>query len=92
MEDKDVKDLLRILGMKATVDILEYVDKHGTAQYKDLQDFVSTHTLNARLQDLREFNLLEHHFVREDTRKEWYESTEKGKKVLEWISALEKIT
>lgn len=91
MEDQDVKDFLRILGLKATVDILEYVDTHDTAQYKELQEFVSTHTLNARLQDLREYNLLEHHFVREDTRKEWYETTERGKKVLEWVSGLEKI-
>lgn len=91
MEDQKKKSLLKILGSKGTVDILQFLEKHGTAQYKDLQQFVSTHTLNARTKDLMRLGLIQHHFLREEVRREWYELTELGKKVLQWLSDLEKI-
>jgi DNA-binding HxlR family transcriptional regulator len=90
MEDKE-EDSLRIFGLKAAINILRFINRHEKVQYKQLQQFVSTHTLNARLRDLRNLSLIEHHFVREDVRKEWYEPTEKGRKVLECLEDLEKI-
>lgn len=91
MEDQKRKSLLKILGSKGTVDILRFLEKHGTAQYKDLQQFVSTHTLNARTRDLTWLGLIQHHFVREEVRREWYELTELGKRILQWLDELEKI-
>jgi len=82
MDKKREEDLLKMLGLKATKDILEFLDQHGVAQYKQLQQFVNTHTLNTRLRDLLDFHFVQHHLVREEVRREWYEPTEKGLKVL----------
>ena len=82
MEKKKEESFLKMLGLKATKDILEYLEGHDTAQYKELQQFVNTHTLNTRMRELLDFKLVQHHLVREDVRKEWYEPTEKGKKIL----------
>ncbi|KYK32402.1 MAG: winged helix-turn-helix transcriptional regulator [Theionarchaea archaeon] len=82
MDEKREENFLKMLGLKATKRILEFLDENGTAQYKQLQQFVNTHTLNTRMRELLDYNLVEHHLVREDVRKEWYEPTEKGKKVL----------
>jgi DNA-binding HxlR family transcriptional regulator len=82
MDEKKEEEFLKMLGLKATKKILEYLDEHETAQYKQLQQFVNTHTLNTRMRELLDFNLVQHHLVREDVRREWYESTEKGKRIL----------
>lgn len=91
MEKEKEENFLKMLGLKATRDILEFLSENGTAQYKQLQQFVNTHTLNTRLRELLEFNLVEHHMVREDVRKEWYQPTEKGLKVLQQLKSLVKI-
>ncbi len=88
MDKKREEDLLKMLGLKSTKDILEFLDEYGTAQYKQLQQFVNTHTLNTRLRDLLDFSLVQHHLVREEVRKEWYEPTEKGLKVLQHLRGI----
>ncbi|MBU7045165.1 MAG: winged helix-turn-helix transcriptional regulator [Theionarchaea archaeon] len=85
MDEKKEEDFLKMLGLKATKRILEYLEENGTAQYKQLQQFVNTHTLNTRMKELLDFDLVQHHLVREDVRREWYEVTEKGKKVLHYL-------
>ncbi len=90
MEEEE-EILFRIFRMKAGIEILRFVAEHGTAQYKQLQQFVSVHTLNARLRDLRNLNLIKHRFIREEIRKEWYEPTEKGMKIVKCLDELEKI-
>ena len=85
MDEKKEEDFLKMLGLKATKRILEYLEENGTAQYKQLQQFVNTHTLNTRMKELLDFGLVQHHLVREDVRREWYESTEKGKRVLHYL-------
>ncbi len=85
MDKKREEDLLKMLGLKATKDILEFLDERGEAQYKQLQQFVNTHTLNTRLRELLDFDFVKHHLVREEVRKEWYEPTEKGLKVLGYL-------
>lgn len=90
--DKDKEDLfLKMLGLKATKDILEFLRENGTAQYKELQQFVNTHTLNTRLRDLLDFKLVKHHLVREEVRREWYEPTEKGLKILGYLQDMIKL-
>ncbi|MGD2249281.1 MAG: winged helix-turn-helix transcriptional regulator [Candidatus Methanofastidiosia archaeon] len=86
MEKKE--RFLKVLGSKATRSILQFVVNEGKAQYTQLQEFVNTHTLNTRLKQLMRFDLIQHHMVREDTRKEWYEATERGTKALELLNEL----
>jgi DNA-binding HxlR family transcriptional regulator len=71
--------------------ILEYLHTHTKVQYKELNRALVPHTLNARLRELLMYKLIEHHLVRKDTRKEWYEITEKGKRVLQLMRKLQKI-
>jgi hypothetical protein len=40
------RELLKIVGQAGTVEILEYLRDHGTAQHLDLNAFTNTHTLN----------------------------------------------
>ena len=57
-------------------------------RYKELQEFLNTHTLNTRIKELLRHNLIQHNMVREEIRKEWYELTEDGKRVLELLNEL----
>ncbi|KYK32229.1 MAG: winged helix-turn-helix transcriptional regulator [Theionarchaea archaeon] len=87
-------DLFYVLGLKATLRILKYLKEHKKAQYRDLRSVgISIHVLNDRLKQLLKLDLVSHHLVlkRGQKRKEWYELTEKGKKVLKLILELEKI-
>ncbi len=85
---KKEDEFIKILGSKATRRILLFLEKEEKARYKELQEFVNTHTLNTRLKELLEHDLIQHHMVREDTRKEWYEPTERGRKVLQLLNEL----
>ena len=78
----------KLLGSKATVRILQYLSTEEKVKYKDLQQFVNTHTLNVRIKDLLNHGLIEHHFTKGEIRKEWYELTEKGKNVNELLNNL----
>ncbi|MBU7016441.1 MAG: winged helix-turn-helix transcriptional regulator [Theionarchaea archaeon] len=86
MEKQD--QFIKVLGSKATRIILQFLEKEEKARYKELQQFVNTHTLNTRIKELLEFDLIQHHMIRDDTRKEWYEPTERGRKVLELLNEL----
>ena len=89
--DERMKKFLKVLGAKGTFDVLVYLDEHETAQYRDLMGFVNTPTLNTRLRQLLTFNLASHHLERAETRKEWYELTEKGKEVVNHLKAIMEI-
>ena len=91
MDEKKEEDFLKMLGLKATKRILEYLDENETAQYKQLQQFVNTHTLNTRMRELLDFDLVQHHLVREDVRRERYEVTTKGKKVLKYFREMVRV-
>ncbi len=86
MEEQD--EFIKILGSKATRRILQYLSREEKARYKQLQEFVNTHTLNTRIKELLQYNLIQHHMVREETRKEWYENTERGRKALQLLDEL----
>jgi len=80
MQKEDVK-VLNVFGKKGTMQILEFLD-HGKVSYLQLQQFINTHTLNTRLRELLNYGLVQHHLERFEKRTEWYEITEKGRKVL----------
>jgi len=89
--DERMKKFLRVLGAKGAFDVLVYLDVHETAQYRDLMEFVNTPTLNERLRQFLTFNLISHHLERAETRKEWYELTERGKEVVNHLKAIMEI-
>lgn len=84
------KTFLQVLGLAGTVEILEYMKGNKTASYKELIQFVSVSTLNRRLNQLINFNLIVHHLDKKD-RKEWYTLTEKGKTVLGILKQLKQV-
>jgi DNA-binding HxlR family transcriptional regulator len=90
MEDKQLKEFLRVLGFTATVDILNSIEE-GNNQYKHFIPFASISTLNERVKQLEALGIIEHHLAREDKRREWYTLTRKGKKVVKVITKLEKV-
>ncbi len=78
--EEEARQLLRILGLAGTWDILHFLFENGTGSYLDFRQSINTHTLNMRLNALVEYKLIEHHQVR-NPRREWYEITEKGKEI-----------
>ena len=88
MEKKDEEEFLKLVTAMGTKKILELLDEYGTVQYKKMAEFMSTHTLNARLRKLLHFNLIEHHYEKEIRRKEWYKITDTGKKILQELRDL----
>ena len=73
----------RMMGLKGAAEILVTLDTMGKGRYKDMQKSLNTYTLNERIRDLLSYGLIEHHLVRENVRKEWYQLTETGKRVVE---------
>ncbi len=80
--NENATKFLKILSLEATFAILEYLNDHGESRYKDLECLTSTYSLSTRLKQLLKYNLIEHHFEKEETRTEWYTITEKGRKAL----------
>ena len=91
MGAKEEEEFLKLLGLKGTRDILMFLDEQGAARHHQLAQFISMVTLYTRLQQLLMFNLIQHHLDKKNVRKEWYEITERGKKVLECMEALMKL-
>ena len=90
MEDTQLKELLRVLGFTATIDILDSIKK-GKNQYKHFIPFASIATLNKRTKQLINLGIIEHHLTREEKRREWYTLTEKGKRIVRITTNLEKV-
>ncbi len=89
--DEREEEFLKLVYSKGTIDILTYLNEHGTAQYKDLIELVNEVTLYNRVKQLLEFNLIVHHLDKKDVRREWYELTEKGKRVLQILEDIKKL-
>ena len=73
---------LRLAVSEDTIDILRYLNEHGTGQYKDFMEFVNVDTLHDRIDQLLEFDLITHHSEEEPGIKQ-YELKDKGRKVLQ---------
>jgi DNA-binding HxlR family transcriptional regulator len=87
-----IEEFYRILGLRRTVKILKYLNEYGKARYIDLSTIISFASLNIRLTQLESLNLIGHHFNRgKEKREEWYELTEKGKKLILIFNQLEEI-
>jgi predicted transcriptional regulator len=80
-----------VLGRSSTKKILEFLDEHDTVGYKELMQFATPFSLNRLLRELMNFDLIEYYYVNKDIKKEWYEITGKGKKILQCLKELEAI-
>jgi DNA-binding HxlR family transcriptional regulator len=91
MEYGKEKEPLKCLCSKGTKEILELLAREGIGRYKDFTQFASTHTINGRLKYLLHHGFIQHHFTKDDKRKEWYTITEKGRKTLKVLNDLERL-
>jgi DNA-binding HxlR family transcriptional regulator len=89
--DERGEEFLRVLCLKDTIHILRHLRKHDEVQFTQFAEFVNPVTLQRRLKQLLRLNIIEHHLEREDVRKEWYEFTEKGRKVLQILEDIIKV-
>ncbi len=88
MDEKGEEGLLKMLGARGAKQILEFLNQHGLCQYKQLEEFMNTHTLNIRLREMLTFQLVQFYFDRIETRERGYEITEKGEKILQHLRDL----
>ncbi|MBU7029816.1 MAG: winged helix-turn-helix transcriptional regulator [Theionarchaea archaeon] len=86
MQIKD--EILKIFGRKGTMQIMEFLNRHNKVQYNQMRQFTNTHTLNRRIRELLKYQLVEHYLDKTKPRREWYEITEKGRKVLQCAQEL----
>lgn len=87
------RSLIYVLGLTGSIKILKFLSKQKKARYSEIQTLgINVHAQNDRLFQLLKLDLISHHLVQEEKRKEWYELTEKGEKALQLILELEKIT
>ena len=63
------------------------MSEHEKVQFKDFDVGISVSTIYKRLRKLLEFDLIEHYITREPKRRERYEITERGKRVLKIMEA-----
>jgi DNA-binding HxlR family transcriptional regulator len=85
---KEDETILKIAGAKGTMEILEFLNKHETGQYAQMNDFTNAHTLNTRLRQLSSYGMIQHHDHTSDMGADWYTITEKGEKVLHHLKEL----
>jgi len=88
MKEKGEEDLLKMLGARGTKQILEFLNQNGLCHYKQLEEFMNTHTLNIRLREMLTFGLVQFYFDRVETKERGYEITEKGEKILQHLRDL----
>ena len=85
-------EILKFIGAKGTKFVLDFLNEHGKGEYKEMEKFMNTGTLNHRLRDLLIFELVSHHLERNPKKRQWYEVTENGKKALKHMRALIELT
>ena len=84
------EEFIKMIGLKNTRGILEFLNENEKGQYKDLAEFASNQ-LNVRLRQLLVYGLIEHHITKKVKRVEWYTITKKGKKFLCYIEKMVKV-
>ena len=85
--DREI-EFLQLLGSKGTRRMLQELYTRGKVRCTDFHLDISIPTIYTRLSKLLEFSLIEHHLEKEPTRQEWYEITEKGRKILKYLEDL----
>jgi DNA-binding HxlR family transcriptional regulator len=88
MGDNRNQEFLQMLSARGALEILKFLDEREEVQHRQMKGIINTHTLNNRIRELLEFELIQHHLEKSEKRHEWYTLTEKGKKVLEILEIL----
>jgi DNA-binding HxlR family transcriptional regulator len=89
--EESLKEFLKIIGAKGTKEILEFLDENKEGRYMHFRQFSSTHMLNIRLRQLLKFDLIKHHIIKMEKKREWYTITKKGKKILHYLRKMEEV-
>ena len=82
------KSYIKIVGASKVRELLQYLKDNGPTRYKELNTFIGTGTLNERLVELSESGLIQSE-RRGERNFKFYEPTEKGLKVLEWLQRID---
>ncbi len=88
MNIEEQRKLFEFLGCKGTLDILFRLREHGRTRYIEFNVNISVYSMNRRLRELIKAELIKHYLKRNKKRKEWYELTEKGEKLLRCIERI----
>jgi DNA-binding HxlR family transcriptional regulator len=82
--------LFRVLRLKSTTTILKSL-LEGEKQYTDFLEFTNKRTASRRVRELTRLGIIKHHIRKQQTRKEWYTLTDKGKMITQAVIELEEI-
>jgi DNA-binding HxlR family transcriptional regulator len=75
--------VIELLGQTGTVKILKTINNSKKCKFTDLIVITSRTTLYRRLKQFIKLGLIRHNLIKTGKqREEWYETTEKGKKVV----------
>ena len=88
MENHNLKEISRVLELKATREMLLSIYE-GKNQNKHFRAFGANSTINERTKQLINLGIIEHHLIRDFKRREYYTLTEKGKRIVETFFLLE---
>ncbi len=89
MNIEELRTLFKLLSLTGTLDILFDLYERGKARYTEFGVKVNTYSKTTRLHELCVAKLIEHHLEKDKKRKEWYELTEKGRRLVEQIRKME---
>lgn len=83
------KEFIKLLGLIGTVRILKTINNSKKCKFTDLMVITSRTTLYRRLKQFIKLRLITHKMIKtEKKREEWYETTKKGKKVVEILDRI----
>ncbi len=88
MDIEELHNLFKLLSFTGTLDILFRLKEHGRTSYIEFNVDISVYSMNRRLHELIQAGLIKHYLKRNKKRKEWYELTEKGEKLLRCIERI----
>ncbi len=84
------RNIIKLLSSKGARETLEFLNQHGKAQFTDMKACIPAPSLSNRLRELLAAKLINHHFTRMEKRREWYEITERGRKILQLLEEIER--
>lgn len=91
MIDNKSQILAKLLRGKGTTNILKYLHRNGTGQYRDFKEFLPNNLCNVRLRELLRINFIQHHLIRDPEKREWYTLTDEGSTFLRLMKGLSEL-
>jgi DNA-binding HxlR family transcriptional regulator len=82
--------LFKVLRLKSTTKILKSL-LEGEKQYTDFLEFTNERTATRRVHELTSLGIIKHHIRKQQTRKEWYTLTDKGRMITQAVIELEEL-